>query len=202
MAIDLRTCIACHACTVACKVNNNLPAGTIYNRVQTEGGAYLDTAAGTYPNDIQRVKRPVSCQHCSNPACVNVCPTGASHVLENGIVAIDTDACIGCKSCIQACPYDVRVVYDEEPAYFVDHALGDWDAPAHVVKTADKCGFCASRLERGEVPACMDLCPGGARYWGDLDDPESEISKFLAENTWERYLEEAGTEPNCYYVVA
>lgn len=202
MAIDLRACIACHACTIACKVNNNLPANTMYNRVQTEGGAYLDTAAGTYPNDIKRLKRPVTCQHCSNPACVAVCPTGASSQNEDGVVTIDTEACIGCKSCIAACPYDVRTVYDDEPTYYVDHALGDWDAPLHVKATADKCTFCSNRRERGEVPACMDLCPGRARYWGDLDDPESDISKFLAENKAARYLEDKGTEPNCFYIMS
>lgn len=200
MAIDLKGCIACHACSIACKSNNNLPNGMWYNRVETDGGEYMDTARGTYPNDLFRMHYPISCQHCSKPACMAVCPTGAIKVRDDGIVETVMDDCTGCGSCVTACPYNARTMVEGEPGYVVDFPLGDWDAPEHIPGTAEKCTFCAHRLERGEVPACMEQCPGRARYWGDMDDPESEISKFLAGRTYERLLEEAGTEPNVYYV--
>lgn len=202
MAIDLKGCIACHACSVACKSNNNLPNGIWYNTVVTDGGAYMDTARGTYPNDLHRVYYPTSCMHCVNAACVEACPTGASFKREDGIVSINKDECIGCSACINACPYDVRTLLGEDPGYVVDFPLGDWDAPAHVANTMEKCTFCANRIDRGEVPACMEMCPGHARFWGDLDDPESEVSKFLEGKEWIRLLEDAGTEPNVYYVTS
>lgn len=200
MAIDLHRCVACHACSVACKSNNNLPNDVWYTRVITDGGEYMDTARGTYPNDLHRVNYPVGCQHCSNPSCVANCPTGASFVRDDGIVSIDMEACIGCGTCVAACPYDVRTLIEAEPAYVVDFALGDYDAPTHKAGTVEKCTFCANRIDRGEVPACMELCPARARYWGDLDDPNSDVSKFLAGKKATRLLEDAGTEPNVYYV--
>lgn len=200
MAVDLKYCIACHACSVACKSNNNLPNGVWYNHLSTDGGDYMDTARGTYPNDLHRVTYPITCQHCASPSCVAVCPTGATYQQEDGIVAINADECIGCGSCIQACPYDVRTLIESEPEYVVDFALGDWDAPAHKSGVVEKCTFCANRLARGEKPACMELCPGRARYFGDLDDPESEISKLIASRDYELLFEEEGTEPRCYYL--
>lgn len=200
MAIDVEACEGCHACTIACKSNNNLPNGVVYHLVTTDGGEYMDTARGTYPDDLYRRYMPMGCQHCANPACVEVCPTGASYKREDGIVAINQDECIGCGTCISACPYDVRTLLEDEPEYVVDFALGDWDAPAHKAHTVEKCTFCAHRLERGEKPACMELCPGRARYWGDLDDPASEISKVIASRKWEQLNPEAGTEPSVYYL--
>lgn len=200
MAIDIEACAGCHACTIACKSNNNLPTGMLYNRVITKGGDYLDTASGTYPNNLVKKHYPTGCQHCSKPACVATCPTGASYQREDGIVAIKQEDCIGCGTCITSCPYDVRTLLESEPEYVVDFALGDWDAPKHVANTVEKCTFCTHRLDRGEVPACMELCPGRARYWGDIDDPNSDISMFLEGREYERLLEDAGTEPNVFYV--
>lgn len=200
MAFDLKACVGCHACAMACKTTNNLPNGVWYHKVITDGGEYMDTARGTYPHDLHRMYYPTGCQHCSNPACVEACPTGASYIREDGVVAVDAETCIGCSSCINACPYDARTLLDEEPAYALDFAVGDWDAPVHVGNTMEKCGFCANRTARGELPACMQVCPGFARHWGDLDDPESEISKYLEGKEYIRLKEEAGTEPNVYYV--
>lgn len=202
MAIDLSSCIACHACSVACKVNNNLAQTVWWNRVDTDGGDYMDTARGTYPTDLHRMHYPVNCQHCSKPACVATCPTGASYQRDDGIVAIKQDDCIGCGTCITSCPYDVRTLIEDEPEYVVDFPLGDYDAPQHKAGTAEKCTFCTNRLDRGEVPACMELCPGRARHWGDMDDPNSDVATFLKGKDYERLLEEAGTEPNVYYVTA
>ena len=200
MVIDLKSCIGCHACAVACKMNNNLPKEVWYNRVITDGGEYLDTARGTYPNDLYREHYPVTCQHCTNAPCAAICPTGATSIDDEGVVVIDQETCIGCGSCISACPYDVRTLITSEPEYVVDFALGDWDAPSHKVNVVEKCTFCSNRRARGEVPACMDLCLGRARFWGDLDDPESEVSKLLASREYERLSESEGTEPNCYYL--
>ena len=200
MVIDTRKCIGCHTCAVACRTAKNLPKEMWYIKVNTEGGEAMDTSAGQFPN-VTLSYRPVSCMQCSNPACVAACPTGASHIREDGIIAIDTDVCIGCQSCIAACPYPgVRQYNGEEPEFDVDFALGAADAPKHVYNTVEKCNFCFERLERGEVPYCMEACPMRCRIIGDLDDPESEVSRLLAEREYFRLNEEAGTEPNVYYL--
>lgn len=200
LAIDLTSCMGCHTCSIACKQANNLPNGVFWNNVQTDGGESLDTARGTYPDDLHCIPYPINCQHCSSPACVSVCPTGASYQREDGLVLVENEDCIGCGSCITACPYDVRTLYDSELTYSVDFSVGDYDAPTHKQGTVGKCTGCANRLDRDEVPACMELCPGRARYWGDLDDPESDVSKYLEGKSPERLLESAGTEPNVYFV--
>ena len=201
MAIDVSRCIGCCTCAVACKMANNLPNDVWWDNIRTDGGESLDSARGTYPNDLHMRYYPVSCQHCDKPACVDVCPTGATYKREkDGIVVIDSEACIGCGSCLSACPYGVRTLIDKEPTWSVDFAVGDADAAPFVTGTVVKCTGCASRIDRGEEPACMRLCPARARHWGDLDDPESDISKYLAEKHYERLLESVGTEPNCYYV--
>lgn len=200
MAIDTKMCFGCTACAVACKSNNNLPNGVWWNRVDTDGGSYADTARGTYPN-LTMAHYPTSCQHCANPACVTVCPTGASFQREDGIVLVNTDECIGCESCVKACPYDVRTLNEATPTFAVDFALGDFDAPEHRGNTVEKCTFCANRLDRGDMPACMELCPGRARFWGDLDDPESAVSKAIEGRETMHLLEEAGTKPSVFYLI-
>ena len=202
MAIDTKRCFGCETCAVACKMSNNLPADVWYNVVHTDGGDHKDSAAGVFPEVTMRYL-PVACQHCSNPACVAACPTGASAVdPETGIVGVDAELCIGCDSCIAACPYEgVRTHIGDDAAYPSEIALGDVAAPAHVGSTVEKCNFCKPRVDRGEVPACMQLCPGRARYWGDIDDPDSEISQAIAGREIERLLEESGTEPNVFYLV-
>jgi len=181
-------------------MSNNLPNEIWWNRVQTDGGESIDSARGTYPDDLHLWYYPINCQHCSKPGCVDVCPTGATYQRDDGIVAINAEDCIGCGSCITACPYDVRVLHDKELNYSVDFSVGDYDSPKHVAGTVSKCTGCANRIDRDEIPACMDLCPGRSRYWGDLDDPNSDVSKFLEGKDYELLLEDAGTEPNVYYV--
>ena len=112
----------------------------------------------------------------------------------------DVDKCIGCRMCMGACPYSARTFNWEEPAYAVDFPLGDFDAPKHVAGAVEKCTFCANRLARGEEPACMEHCPGRARYWGDLDDPGSDVSRAIAGRPTVRLLEDKGTEPSVYYL--
>ena len=200
MAIDLQLCFGCTECAVACKSNNNLPNNMWWNRVLTDGGDYPDTAKGTYPQ-VCMAHYPVGCQHCANPACAKVCPVGATWRDEKtGIVVQDVDKCIGCRMCMGACPYSARTFNWEEPAYAVDFPLGDFDAPKHVAGAVEKCTFCANRLARGEEPACMEHCPGRARYWGDLDDPSSDVSRAIAGRPTVRLLEDKGTEPSVYYL--
>ena len=200
MAIDLQLCFGCTECAVACKSNNNLPNNMWWNRVLTDGGDYPDTAKGTYPQ-VCMAHYPVGCQHCANPACAKVCPVGATWRDEKtGIVVQDVDKCIGCRMCMGACPYSARTFNWEEPAYAVDFPLGDFDAPKHVAGAVEKCTFCADRLARGEEPACMEHCPGRARYWGDLDDPGSDVSRAIAGRPTVRLLEDKGTEPSVYYL--
>lgn len=200
MAIDLSRCIGCNTCAVACKVSNNLPKDVWWNVVHTEGRDFADTSKGTYGGEMQLSWLPVNCMHCENAVCEEVCPTGATVKRDDGIVTVDEETCIGCKSCMEACPYDVRRVIENEPEYYLELPIGDPAAKSHKGGTVEKCDFCAGRIDRGEKPACMELCPGRARYWGDLDDPESEVSQFLSGRNATVLLEEEGTSPSVYYV--
>ena len=200
MAIDLSRCIGCNTCAVACKVSNNLPKDVWWNVVHTEGRDFADTSKGTYGGEMQLSWLPVNCMHCENAVCEEVCPTGATAKRDDGIVTVDEETCIGCKSCMEACPYDVRRLIENEPEYYLELPIGDPAAKSYKGGTVEKCDFCAGRIDRGEKPACMELCPGRARYWGDLDDPESEVSQFLSGRNATVLLEEEGTSPSVYYV--
>ena len=202
MLVDTKRCIACNSCAVACKVENNLPKDIWWNRVMTVGGPHMDAPAGTYPN-LEMYNVTVACQHCENPACVKVCPVGATYKdPETGVVRQDYDKCIGCRMCLAACPYTgVRSFNWEEPAYYADFALGDADAAKHEKHTVEKCIFCTQRVARGEQPACVADCIGRARHFGDLDDPNSEVSKLLASREYTQLHAEFGTKPSVYYLV-
>ena len=208
MVIDTRRCIGCNTCAVACKQANNLPNGIWWNRVLTKGGAIVDSPSGDYPAPGERAAMkmefiPINCQHCENPQCVKVCPVGATWKdAETGIVRQDYDKCIGCRMCMAACPYTgVRSFNWEEPKYYMDFALGDADTPKHQKHTVEKCTYCWHRIARGEEPACMQLCIGRARFWGDLDDPTSAASQKLQGREYYQLLPEKGTKPNVYYLV-
>lgn len=201
MAINLFRCIGCNTCVNACKMQNSVPMGMHWNRVLTEGCEVFDGAEGTYPN-LTRTYIPLACQHCENPACLRVCPTGATYKDDKGRVEIDYDKCIGCRMCMSACPYNgVRSFNWEEPAFHMDYAMGSKDVPEHQRHVVEKCTFCYHRTSQGIEPACMHLCVGRARFWGDLDDPNSEVSQLIATRSHKRLLEERGTEPSTYYLV-
>ncbi len=172
-AIDNRKCIGCHACSTACKSENQVPLGVNRTWVKV-------TETGIYP-DARRHFHVTRCNHCANPPCVQICPVTAMYQRHDGIVEFDSDVCIGCKGCLQACPYD---------AIHIDPETG----------TAAKCHFCAHRVEKGLEPACVVVCPEHAIIAGDLDDPTSEISRVIARNEVKVRKPERGTDPNLFYI--
>ena len=145
---DLNRCVGCLACMVACKAVNNVPIGSYWNKVLRIGPS--KKAGATSARDVEMYYLPVQCQHCENPECVKVCPTGASHVLEDGTVQIDKSKCIGCQFCAMACPYGVRYLNEEE-------------------RVVEKCTLCQQRTAQGELPQCVAQCGSRARFFGDLD---------------------------------
>ena len=153
---------------------------------------------GSYPDQLQYGYFPMACQHCENPACVKVCPVGATYKdPETGVVRQDYDKCIGCRMCMAACPYTgVRSFNWEEPKYHMDYAVGGKDVPVHQKHVVEKCTFCYHRISKGEEPACMHLCAGRARFWGDLDDPSSEVSQLIQSREHMQLLPERGTNPS------
>jgi molybdopterin-containing oxidoreductase family iron-sulfur binding subunit len=201
MVIDLARCIGCQTCAVTCKIENNLPKKLWWNRILTVGGEAMDTAVGVYPNSEMH-HLPLNCQHCENPACIKVCPVGATYKDEaTGVVRQDYDKCIGCRYCMVACPYSgVRQFNFEEPQYATGFAVGSADVPVHQKNTVEKCTFCAHRLAKGEQPSCIDVCQGRARHFGDLNDPESEVSKLLHQRAHFQLLPEKGTNPSVYFL--
>jgi molybdopterin-containing oxidoreductase family iron-sulfur binding subunit len=197
MVIDLRRCIGCNACTIACKQQYGNPPGIFYSHVGI-------SEVGTYPN-ARQVPLPVLCNHCDEPPCVDVCPTGASAKQANGMVLIDENKCIGCRYCMVACPYNVRQFIGSAPVgYYPDKGgLTTYEKvayAAHQVGTVEKCSFCATRVAAGQLPACVLTCVGQARFFGDLEDPNSQVSQLIAKFDAKPLQPEAGTKPNVYYI--
>lgn len=147
---DLNRCVGCLACNVACKAMNGVQPGSFWSKTLRVGPNPKQGGSGQFP-DVEMYFLTMQCQHCANPECVSICPTGASSIAEDGTVQIDRELCIGCEACIQACPYGVRYLNDE----------------AGVV---EKCTMCEQLLERNELPACVAQCGGMARFFGDLDE--------------------------------
>jgi tetrathionate reductase subunit B len=173
MLIDLRTCIGCHACSVACKAEFNVPLGVFRDSVK-----YIE--AGTYP-EVRRHFIPVLCNHCEDAPCLNACPTSAISRASNGEVVIDKDRCNGVRACISACPYG---------AIYIDP----------VERVAQKCTFCEHRTAVGRAPACVEACPTHCRTFGDLDDPTSAVSKKIATNEVVAWKADEKTKPKVLYV--
>ena len=200
MVVDLHRCYGCYACSMACKVKNHTPPGVFWARV-------LKGERGEYPNTTRQAL-PVLCMQCEEPSCQEVCPTGATHTLDNGIVVVDKDKCMGCKYCMMACPYGARYSIEDWESYFPEglplspyeeFAKTYWEEHSGV-GVATKCDFCRDRLEKGEDPACVKACPANARIFGDLDDPNSEVSILIKKKRGTQLNPELGNDPKVYYL--
>jgi phenylacetyl-CoA:acceptor oxidoreductase subunit 1 len=206
MIADLRRCVGCQTCTAACKHANGTPPGVQWRRV-------LDVETGEFP-DVERAFIPIGCQHCDEPACLPVCPTTATRKREDGIVTIDYDLCIGCAYCTMACPYQARFktpagvfAYGATPTANEERR----DEPSQR-SVATKCTFCVDRIDQGlekgllpgrdaeATPACVNACIAEALAFGDIEDPDSNVSQLLARNEHFRLNEELGTGPGFYYL--
>ena len=187
MTIDLNRCVGCQTCTVACKHANDTLPEVQWRRV-------LDVETGTFP-DVQRLFLVTGCQHCAEPPCVDVCPTGASFVRDDGIVLVDKHICIGCRYCMMACPYKARSFIHEE--------LSDQRPHAPRGKgTVESCTFCVHRVDRGRTPACVEACSEaghGALIFGDMKDANSELAKRLEQVPNRQVREDLGLDTGVRY---
>ncbi len=205
MTADLRRCVGCQTCTAACKHTNATPPEVQWRRV-------LDMEFGEYPN-VKRVFVPVGCQHCEDPPCMHVCPTTATKQRADGIVTIDYDLCIGCSYCAVACPYQAR--YKTDKASFAFGTATKEEAQRQDdsrLSVATKCTFCVDRIDAGlaagltpgvdpaATPACVNSCIAEALAFGDLEDPNSNVSQLLEKNQSFRMHEELGTKPGFHYL--
>lgn len=206
--VDATKCIGCLRCVEACKRENDVPLDAHHFRTWVERYVYLEgeerphidsqqdpvniAASGSekvyrFANRYKGMKVekaffvPKLCNHCTHPACVQVCPVGATYKTEDGVVLIDHDYCIGCRYCVQACPYGARYFNEEK-------------------QVTDKCTWCYHRITKGLQPACVEICPVGARIFGDLTDRESPISLFIRNNRVQVLKAETGNAPNVFYV--
>ena len=210
MVIDVHRCVGCYSCTITCRQEHFLPRNIYFNRV-------LITERGRYPA-VNKVILPVQCNQCQEAVCVKVCPTGASSKREDGIVMVDGNKCTGCEYCVIACPYQMRTLYgDTKTEYFPQQGLTPYELLgkrlySHEPDTILKCNFCLERIEKGlkqglkpgkdreATPACVIICPARARYFGDLDDPEDEVSRMIVEKKAVPLHREFATEPSIFYI--
>jgi molybdopterin-containing oxidoreductase family iron-sulfur binding subunit len=197
MVIDMRKCVGCNACTAACKQANATPPGVFWSKVLN-----YETAAD-YPQARLRYL-PMLCMHCQAAPCLEVCPTGATYRAEGGLVLVDDNKCIGCRYCIMACPYEARSYNTTSVReYYSGQGLTEFEQVGyhqHPKFAIEKCTFCAPRLKEGKLPACVATCPSGARIFGDLDDPGSQVSRLVASGLARPRLEEQGTKPSVFYI--
>ncbi|MBI1737325.1 MAG: 4Fe-4S dicluster domain-containing protein [Candidatus Rokubacteria bacterium] len=205
MVIDVGRCVGCQTCTIACKQEHALPPGIAWRFV-------ADCEIGEYP-DVRRVFLPMQCMQCQDPACVPVCPTGASRQREDGIVWVQYDACVGCGYCAMACPYHARHLVHRASTYFdAPTAVDDVSARPGRHGVMTKCTFCKDRIDAGRArglipgvdadatPMCAVACIAGAIVFGDLDDPWSPVSRMVATGRARPLMPECGTRPSVHYV--
>lgn len=203
MVIDQGKCLGCGYCTLACQAHNDIAPDISWNRV-----------IEACEINGKKVFLPRPCQHCEHAPCVDVCPVGASYYRSDGIVMMDYDLCIGCRYCEVACPYGARA-FNWKEFSGENPAVPEWgypEVPRRPRGVVEKCSFCYQRIDRGlalgltpgvdpeATPACVVACPGGGRVFGDLNDPESEVSKVLSSHITHRLREDLGTGPRVYYI--
>lgn len=205
MVVDVNRCVGCQTCTIACKHANATPPGVQWRRV-------LDVEYGEFP-DVERLFLVVGCQHCANPPCVPVCPTGATRQRPDGLVTMNYDACIGCASCAVACPYQARTIVHDQ-AWYYGRPTAQEAAVAHDERlgVANKCTFCIERIDTAPelglvpgvdpeaTPACAVSCISQAIRFGDFADPDSDVSRLLRTNRSFQMHAELGTEPQIRYL--
>ncbi len=210
MLIDLKRCIGCYSCMIACKQEHFLPPNIFWNRI-------LISETGEYPQVTNHVY-PVLCNHCKEAVCVKVCPSEATLQREDGIVHIDYDKCVGCRYCVIACPYQQRTFYsDGKKGYFPGQGLTELEVIGKELYplqpgTVVKCNFCEEKIDEGirkglkpgidreATPACVNNCPTKARHFGNLDDPKSNVSVLIRQRKGFQLHPEFGTEASVYYI--
>ncbi len=178
MVMDMTRCSGCQTCVITCQMNNNQRPGVAWSKVDT-------IEQGTWPEG-DRFALPHACMHCENAPCVNVCPNKASTQRPDGIVVVDYNTCLACGACLMVCPYDARTISfredwnfgAQEPAPYESYGTPHADV-------AEKCIFCAERVDAGQAPHCVEACPNKARIFGDVSDPSSEISVYIKEHNAE-----------------
>lgn len=211
MVVNLAKCTRCHACVAACRVEHFLPIGMSWPRLIA-----WETDAD---NQVEVSTIPVRCNHCKEAPCVDVCPAEATKKREDGIVYVDNNKCVGCRYCIVACPYQNRTFLskNKDTGYFPQKEQTRFEKAGkkiypHTPGTTEKCNFCMERIDAGMAkgfkpgvdreasPACVNTCQARALTFGDLDDPESEVSKLIKEKGGFQLHPELGTDPSVYYI--
>jgi Fe-S-cluster-containing dehydrogenase component len=183
MVIDLRRCIGCDACMTACKAEFDVPLGVFRTWVPYK-------VVGTYPN-VKKQFLPRLCNHCDDPPCVRACPVGATYKMEDGGFVLQIyERCIGCKACMAACPYNARFMLPKHRTY------------TDITSVVDKCTFCHHRVTQGLAPACVVTCIGRSRIFGDMNDPQSEVARLVANMPSQVLRPEEGTKPHVFYIGA
>ena len=196
MGVEVGKCIGCNRCVEACKLENNVPDEPFFFRtwverytIRKDRTVVVETISTRKEKPKETVDRadilrtffiPKLCNHCANPPCVQVCPVGATFSTEDGAVLVDKERCIGCRYCIQACPYGARYLHPK-------------------TKTADKCTFCYHRVVKGLLPACVEVCPTQARIFGDLKSKASQLVRFERMNKIHVLKPHLNTDPKVYY---
>lgn len=191
MVIDLNTCVGCNACMAACAIENQTPVW------KGKWRTYVHDKEIGVTEQVRRRFFPRLCNHCSNPPCLTVCPTGATYKRADGIVLVDPERCMGCRACAMACPYNARyeVTYDD-----IREGREFYGELQREDPSMDKCSFCAHRVEQGRKPACVETCVGSARMFGDLDDPSDSVAQIVASGVAQPLMQHLGTRPNVYYI--
>lgn len=180
LVFDLRRCIGCHTCVIACKVENNLDERHSWMKVFTSSGTPADIPTGKYPQ-LRLSWQPSTCMHCQNPPCLQACPEDAIFQRPDGIVVINREKCNGCQLCLPACPYDA-IQFNPE------------------AECVEKCTLCSHRVDQGLEPFCVKECVWGAIHFGDISDPNSEVSRLVSRRQGYTLEPGKGTQPSNYYL--